>query len=48
MAVDANGKLVVAVSSRREKRGTVVVRLFPDGRLDRSFGRNGKVVLPKI
>jgi uncharacterized delta-60 repeat protein len=45
-AVDANGKLVVAISS--EKRGTAVLRLLPDGRLDRSFGRSGLVVIHTV
>lgn len=46
IAVDANGKLVVAVSSK--KRGTAVLRLLPDGRLDRSFGRSGMVVIHTV
>lgn len=45
LVVDHEGRLVLACVSRG---GSSLVRLLPDGRLDRDFGRNGKVVVPKI
>jgi uncharacterized delta-60 repeat protein len=45
LRIQADGKLVLACS----KRGpTTVVRLLPTGHLDRSFGRDGKVVVRRV
>lgn len=45
--VQNDGKLVLACQLDR-RRGTAVIRLLPNGRIDRAFGRNGRVVVPKI
>jgi hypothetical protein len=47
LRIQADGKLVLACS-RRGNGGTTVVRLLPTGRLDRSFGRRGKVVIRRV
>ena len=47
LGVQADGKLVLACN-RRVRRASVVVRVLPTGYLDRSFGRNGRVVIHKV
>lgn len=45
LRIQPDGKLVLACSRRGP---TTVVRLLPTGHLDRSFGRNGKVVVRRV
>ena len=43
MAIDTSGRIVIAGNRRGREFDVFVVRLNPDGSLDRSFGRDGFV-----
>lgn len=46
VGLDSRGRIVLSGSLKG--RDTIVLRLLSDGRLDESFGRQGKVVVPRL